>query len=154
MGGINVNRWLAGGVAAGIVFFVLEALLGMLTVDRMTTALAQHNLAMDMRDPTLLAWAALMSLIVGLVLVFFYAAARTRFGPGVRTAVIVAVALSCGSYLIALIGYHMIGLYPDGLLLIWGVQGLVETIVASIVGAWVYREGAVKTSVPGAAPSH
>jgi len=85
----------------------------------------------------------------GLVAVFFYAAARPRFGPGVRTAVIVGFALYCGSYLLVLIGYHMIGLYPDDLLLIWAVQGLVETILATLAGAWLYRERTAQSEGSG-----
>ncbi len=81
-----------------------------------------------------------VSLLVGLTLVFFYAAARPRFGPGAKTAIIVAVALWFGGSLINLIGYGMIGLYPMGMLAIWGVQGLVEMVVASLVGGWIYRE--------------
>ena len=66
--------------------------------------------------------------------------AGTRFGPGAKTAVIVAVALWFSGLLINLIGYGMIGLYPMGMLTIWGAQGLVEMIVASLVGGWIYRE--------------
>jgi drug/metabolite transporter (DMT)-like permease len=140
MGGINVKRWFAGGVVAGVVFFVLEGLLTIPTMDRMDAALKEHGLVLNTDDPIVLLWALVLSVIMGLVLVFFYAAARTRFGPGVRTAAIVGVVLFCSSYLLNLIGYHLIGLYPDDLLLIWSVQGLVEMIVASIAGAWVYRE--------------
>ncbi|MGH8284879.1 MAG: hypothetical protein ACRETT_03835 [Steroidobacteraceae bacterium] len=150
MSGINVKRWLAGGAIAGIVFFILEGVLSMLTVERMTQALQEHGMSMNMDDPVLMLWALVLSLLAGLALVFFYAAARPRFGPGVRTAVIVAVALFCGSYLPGLIGYHMIGLYPDQLLVIWGVQGLIAMIVASVIGAWIYREEAVRTGVGGA----
>lgn len=51
---------------------------------------------------------------------FLYAAARPRFGAGPKTAVIVAVAMWAGGYLLSLVGYHMLGLYPGG---------------------WIYREG-------------
>ena len=80
MGGINVPRWIGGGVVAGIV------------------------------------------------------------GPGVRTAVIVSIALFLGGYLTGLIYYGVIGLFSSDLLVKWGVQGLIETIVAGIAGAWVYKE--------------
>jgi hypothetical protein len=81
-----------------------------------------------------------VSLIVGFALVFFYAAARPRFGPGPKTAVIVAVALWVGGYLLNLLGYRMIGLFPAGMLVLWGAIGLVEMILAGILGAWIYRE--------------
>jgi hypothetical protein len=81
-----------------------------------------------------------ISLLVGLTLVFFYAAARPRFGPGPKTAIIVAVVLWFGGYLINIVGYGMVGLYPTSMLAIWAVQGLVEMVIAALVGGWIYRE--------------
>ena len=141
MSGINVGRWLAGGIVAAIVIFVLEGALGSLYAERMQQALAARNITMGMGASTLLL-AAVISLLSGLALVFFYAAARPRFGAGVRTAVIVAVAMVLGSAVPTLIGYDMLGLYPRDLLLWWTVQLLAEYIVATVAGAWVYREPA------------
>ena len=84
-----------------------------------------------------------MSLIVGLSLVFFYAVARPRFGPGPKTAVTIAVALWIAGYLVSLLGYHMIGLFPTSMLALWGLVGLIEVIVAAMVGGWIYREADV-----------
>ncbi len=139
MGGINVSRWLLGGVAAAAVIWVIEAVVGSAFEGQMETILQAHNLSIEMTTGF---WVltVLMSLIVGLVLVFFYAAARTRFGPGPRTAVIVGVAFYAGSYLVALLGYQMIGLYPTNMLFTWSLIGLVEVIAASFVGAWLYKE--------------
>jgi len=44
------------------------------------------------------------------------------------------------SYLLSLIGYNMIGLYPKSMLTLWGLIGLIELIVAANVGGWIYRE--------------
>ncbi len=139
MGGINVNRWLAGGVVAGIVMWLIEGVSSMLYMEEMQTALDSLGVSMEMTAGT---WAmtVLMSLLTGLVLVFFYAAARPRFGPGPKTAIIVAVALFVGGMLVTLMGYGMMGLYPTRLLLIWGCIGFVEMILVSLAGAWVYRE--------------
>jgi len=81
-----------------------------------------------------------VSMIVGLTLVFFYAAVRPRFGPGPKTAALVAIVLWVGGYLLSLIGYGMIGLYPKTMLTLWGLTGLIEMIVAAHVGGWIYRE--------------
>ena len=139
MGGINVTRWLAGGVVAGIVMWVIEGASSMLYMEEMQTVMEGLGLSMEM---TAGSWVMtiLMSLLTGLVLVFFYAAARPRFGPGPKTAVTVAVALFLGGMLVQLMGYGMMGLFPTRLLLIWGGIGLVEMIVVSLAGAWVYRE--------------
>lgn len=139
MGGINVGRWIAGGAAAGAVIWVLEGLASMLYMADMEAAMAAHNLSMEM-SASVVVVSILVSLLVGLTLVFFYAAARPRFGEGPKTAVLVAVALWVGGYLVSLLGYQLMGLFPSGLLTIWGVVGLIEMILAGLVGAWIYRE--------------
>jgi len=139
MSGINLGRWLAGGVAAAAVIWLVEGMASMLYLADMQAALRAHGLSMDMTAAT---WAltVVMSLVGGLTLVFFYAAARARFGPGPRTATIVAAALWLGGSLLSLLGYRMIGLYPGRMLAQWGVVGLVELILAAMLGAWIYRE--------------
>ncbi len=139
MGGINAGRLLAGAAAAGTLIWVLEGAFGLLYVDQMTAILASHGLGMEM-SPSMIALTLVVSLLAGLSVVFFYALARPRLGPGPRTAVIVAIGLWVGGWLLALIGYRMIGLYPVRLLVMWGATGLLEMILAGVLGAWVYRE--------------
>jgi len=139
MAGINTRRWLAGGVVAGIVMWLIEGGASLLYMEDMEAALEAHGLSMEMTGGV---WALtiLVSLIAGLVLVFLYAAMRPRFGPGPRTAAIAAVALWFGGYLLSLIGYGMTGMYPGSMLAIWGTVGLVEMILAAMIGGWIYRE--------------
>ena len=139
MSGINVRRWLAGGIAAGILIWLLEGLSGMLYRQDMQAAMVAHGLTMDM-SVSVMAISVLASLIAGLTLVFFYAAARPRFGPGPRTAIIVAVALWIGGYVLSLLGYQLMGLFPPRLLVLWGGIGLVEMMLAGLVGGRLYRE--------------
>jgi hypothetical protein len=140
MGGIDVGRWIGSGIAAGMFVWVVEGAASLLYMDEMVAALEAHGLAMEM-SPSVLALTIVVSLLLGLVLMFFYAAARPRFGAGPGTAVRVAVALWAGGTLIALIGHGMVGLYPGGMLAIWAVVGLVETVLAAMIGGWIYREG-------------
>jgi hypothetical protein len=140
MGGINVPRWIGGGVLAAIVIYVIEGFMAAkVWVGPVSAILAEHNLNTGMSSGAYLAY-AILCLLVGLVLIFFYAAARTRFGPGVRTAVIVSIMLYLGGFVPGLIDHHVLGLYPDDLLVKWGVQGLVEMVIAGVAGAWVYKE--------------
>ncbi len=139
MGGINVGRWLAGGFAASVVTFLMEGLWSSMYMEQVEAALADLGLEMHM---TGMNWvlAIVVSLIFGFALVFFYAVARPRFGPGPMTAIKMAVAFWIGGYLLQLIGYHMMGFYPDSLLVMWGWQGLISTILGALAGGWVYRE--------------
>ena len=139
MGGISIGRWLAGGIAAGMVMWIIEGAASMLYMGDMEGALEAHGLGMELTaGVTVLT--VVVSLVAGLVLVFLYAAARPRFGPGPKTAVIVAVAMWIGGYLLSLLGYQMIGLYPSSMLVMWGAIGLIEIIIAALVGGWIYRE--------------
>lgn len=139
MAGINTQRCIAGGLAAAAVIWLMEGAASILYMDEMTARLDALGLSMEL-SPGIMALTVLVSVLVGLVLVFFYAAARPRFGPGPKTAATVAAALWAGSYLVSLIGFHMIGLYPPSMLAIWALVGLVEMIVAAMVGGWIYRE--------------
>lgn len=139
MSGINVKRWLAGGVAAAALIWVLEGVSNMLVLSGTEEVLRAHGLTLQF---TASMWilTILISLVAGLALVFFYAAARPRFGPGPRTAIIVAVVLWAAGPLVSILGYQMIGLYPSPLLVHAALVGLVEWILAALLGAWVYRE--------------
>jgi hypothetical protein len=139
MSGINVSRWIVGGVVAGLLIWVFEGVGSVFYMTQMEEALAAHNMSMEM-SAGMFVMTVLVSLILGLMIVFFYAVGRSRFGPGPKTAVIVAVALWFGGYMVSLIGYHMIGLYPAHLLINWGLIGLIEMIIAALVGGWIYRE--------------
>ncbi|HZF24989.1 MAG TPA: hypothetical protein VEZ88_01920 [Steroidobacteraceae bacterium] len=140
MGGINVPRWIGGGVVAALVIYLIEWFMAAKVWGAAVSArLTELGLMADMSSSAFLSYAVLC-LLVGLVLIFFYAAARTRFGPGVRTAVIVSIAMFLGGYVPGLIDHHVIGLYPDDMLVKWGLQGLIETVIAGVAGAWVYKE--------------
>jgi hypothetical protein len=134
-----------GGIAAGILVWLIEGAGALFYMGDMETALAAHNLSMEMSAGV---WVQtiVVSLIVGLALVFFYAAARPRFGPGPKTATLMAVVFWVSSYLLSLIGYGMIGLYPTTMLTLWGLIGLIELILAANLGGWIYREA--RSTVP------
>lgn len=147
MGKINVGRWLASGVAATMLIWVIEGAASMIYMEDMQARLSELGLSMDMTTAT---WVLtiVVSLLVGLVLMFLYVAARPRFGAGPKTAVIAAVAMWLGGYVVSLIGYYMVGLYAAGMLALWGVVGLVELILAALLGGWIYREA--ETTIPAA----
>lgn len=139
MGNINVARWIAGGVAAGVLIWLIEGTASVFYMGDMEKAMAEHNLKMEMSAGAF-AITIIVSLVSGLALVFFYAASRPRFGPGPKTAAIIAVAFWSGAVFVSLMGYKMLGLFQGQMLAVWGFIGLVEMILASILGAWIYRE--------------
>jgi hypothetical protein len=136
---MNVWRLLLGGVASGAAMWLLETLASQMYANAMLSALRAHELALDVMGSAWF-WSVVIALLIGLTMSFMYVAMRTRFGPGPRTAALVASVLWLGGYVPALIGYEMIGLYPRRLLLQWGIVGWGEMVVGCIVGAWIYRE--------------
>lgn len=141
MGGINVQRWLAGGIAAGAVIWAVEGVAGTLYEEGMLAALAGHNLTLP-TGARAFAASLLGCLLSGLMLTFFYAAARPRLGPGPKTAITVAVAFWLGGVLPMLSGYELIELFPTRMIALWSVIGLVQMTLGALAGGWVYREAA------------
>jgi hypothetical protein len=79
-----------------------------------------------------------MTFVLGII-VYLYAAIRPRFGAGVKTAVIAGVIV----WLVAMmagVADAVLGILPANLLVLTGIWALVEMVVASIAGAWLYRE--------------
>lgn len=141
MGGIDTKRWLLGGLAAGVLIWLIEGVASMLYMGDMKTALEPHGLSMEMTAGAF-ATTVVVSLLAGLTIVFIYAMARARLGPGPRTAVVAGVVFFLGSTLISILGWSMLGLFPSGMLVTWAVVGLVEAVVAALLGGYVYREKA------------
>ncbi len=139
MGGIDTKRWLLGGLAAGVLIWVVELVASMLYMEDMKAALESHSLSMQMSAVAVVT-SVVMSLLAGLTIVFIYAMARARLGPGPRTAVVAGVAFFLGSTLLSIVGWGMLGLYPAGTLVAWAVVGLVEAVLAALLGGYVYRE--------------
>jgi hypothetical protein len=139
MKGINLNRVILGGLAAGLLIWLMEGGSSMLYATDLQLAMTAHSLSMEIGANTIVL-SIVVSLIIGCTLVFLYAAVRPRFGPGPQTAACAASSLWAGGYLPSLLGYHMLGLFPVKILVWWGAVGLVEMILAGILGAWLYKE--------------
>lgn len=139
MGNINWARFLAAALVAGLVMWLLEGAASMLYMEDMQAAMRAHNLQMDMSVSMMLT-SILVSLLSSTGLMFFYVAARPRFGPGPRTAVIVAFIFWICGYVVALLGYNMMGLFSLRLVSLWAAIGLIEMVIATMLGAYIYRE--------------
>ncbi len=134
MGKINYGRVVLGGVVAGVVFSLMD-FVGMMIIPFDWEAwIVERGLTM----PPMATWIVL-SLLFGILVVWLYAAIRPRFGPGVKTAVIAAV--------FAWLFYSMtqwaptaMGMWSMHLYFMMAAWGLVQTVLAVVAGAWVYKE--------------
>ncbi len=141
MGKINVGRVLLGGLVAGVVLNIGEYLFNeVLMAEAMRSDLSRLNLQPP--GGTFIIRAVGMTFILGIVLVYLYAAIRPRFGAGWKTAVCAGLFAWFFVYLYA--GYinFAIGIGSAQPFLIALVWGIIEYCAAAIAGAWVYQETA------------
>src|SRR6185503_669852 len=98
MGRINMGRVVVGGLLAGLLINVSEAILnGVLFGEENNAALAALN--RPPMDNGMIVWFVILGFGLGIVAVWLYAAIRPRFGPGVRTAVLASLAVWVLAYL-------------------------------------------------------
>jgi len=144
MGKMNIARVILGGLVAGLVMNVSEAVLHAVVLAEDGAKLLEDwqrlGLKLDIR-PSLLFWLVSITFVLGILAVWTYAAIRPRFGAGPRTALSAGLAVWAMSYLYA-------GVYIDAGIVVMPAKltwlpvawGLVEIPVATLLGAWVYRE--------------
>ena len=135
---INWGRVLLGGIVAGIVMDAIEYVLHTYVIA------AQENAAMKALGAQLMNGAIpiflALGIVTGIVTIWLYAAARPRYGGGVKTAVLIAFAVWIIGYAIPDIGIAGQGLFSMHLMCLEAVIGLVEVIVATVIGAALYKE--------------
>ena len=140
MTNINVGRVLLGGLVAGVVLNIGEAILnGWLLADAMKADFTKLNLPAEPSGSFIIR-AVGMTFILGIVLVYLYAAIRPRFGAGVKTAVCAGLIAWFFVYLYAGYFNEALGFISTKVFLIALVWGLGEYIVGAIVGGRLYKE--------------
>ena len=80
--------------------------------------------------------------LIGIAVVWMYAALSPRFGAGTATGVKAGVVIWALVYVLGSVGLVVTGIFPLSLMAIGFVVGLVELIVAGVVGAKLYKQEA------------
>ena len=138
-GKINMGRVILGGLLAGVVINASEAVLNLLVVpQQMEDMLKARNLPAV--DSSVIMVFVLLGFLLGIVTVWLYAAIRPRFGPGMGAAIMAGLAVFFLAYVYTVAGMMAMGFFSSGLALIMLLWGLVEILLASIAGAWAYKE--------------
>jgi hypothetical protein len=139
MGTINVGRVILGGLLAGLVINISETILNVVVLAQaMEEALRARNLP-DLGGSAIAGF-IFFAFLLGIVTVWLYAAIRAHFGPGARTAVIAGLFVWYFAYFYSTSATVLMGFYSAKLAAVGVVWGLVEIVLASIAGAWLYRE--------------
>ncbi len=139
---MNTQRVVIGGVAAGVTIFVLDFIInGLLLGDRWRQEMEALNPALvaATERPAAIAGFAVMDILLGILLVWLYAAIRPRFGAGPKTAVL------AGLYFWAFgavmwMGFSVLGMFSWEIYLIGTLTWVVVAIAAAYVGGMLYKE--------------
>jgi hypothetical protein len=148
---VNINRQklLVGGLAAGLVLNVIDFLAhAVILADRMQAdanafkpGLGDQFAAMGFGQ---IAMYVFFDFIIGILLVWTYAAIRPRFGPGARTAAYAGLLFFVFGFILNY-GYKDMGIMSAGLWWSFTVIWFVNLLLASSVGAWLYSEDEART---------
>lgn len=146
MARINVTHVLGGGLLAGLVINVL----GGFAWEMVLADDFQRQLVAPLPGQIFMAsW--LWSFAVGVMAVSLYAAIRAHFGSGSKTAIIAGAmtwVLGCAlpNGLI-----WAFGIFEGSLMATSSAVGLVELVLATLAGAWLYRSAGEVVAVESGA---
>ena len=140
MGKLNSNRVILGGLLAGVIINVSEFLInGLVLRQDWADVMTKLGKSPDL-SATMLVTFNLVGFITGILMVWLYAAIRSRYGAGPKTALLAALMVWVIGYAFPTIGEAGMGLLPTQLLATASGLGLVEVILAALAGASVYKE--------------
>ncbi|HEV8362982.1 MAG TPA: hypothetical protein VGQ52_05660 [Gemmatimonadaceae bacterium] len=139
---INTGKVITGGLAAGVVGNIIGYLgFGMWLGPRFeaeATAVAPSLAGRGMTSGAI-ATTVITTFVIGILLVWLYAAMRPRFGPGMKTATYAALAVwVCG--FVFHIDLLLMGLVTTATYVMASVVALVQVIASAGVGAMLYKE--------------
>lgn len=141
MSKINVGKVVIGGLVAGIVLNIGEAVLNTVVL---ADAMKQEFDRLKLPDPTssssFLIRVVGITFFLGIAIVYLYAAIRPRLGAGWKTAACAGVLAWFFVYLYAGYVYVAVGMVSMKPYLIGLVWAIAEFALAAIAGAYFYKE--------------
>ena len=139
MGRINVGRVVLGGLLAGLIINIGETVLNVFVLGTQMEAVTQARNVPPVGGSAIGGF-VVMCFLLGIGLVWIYAAIRPRFGPGPGTAVVAGIVVWLLSFVWATLSDTLMQFIPPGVMAIALAWSFVETVAASVAGAWVYQE--------------
>jgi hypothetical protein len=141
MNRINWGRVIVGGLAAGVVLNLGEWLLHEVILrERMEEAASA--MGMELPSGSDIGIFVAMTFVLGILLVWLYAAIRPRYGAGPKAAILAGLFGWILLYLFWLIYNIAWEIFPQDMVTISTIWGFFELPIATLVGAWLYKEEA------------
>jgi hypothetical protein len=138
MSKINWGRVLLGGVVAGVVIDVIEYVLNTYILASESNA-AMKALGVQLVNGAIPIFLCL-GIVMGIAAIWLYAAARPRYGASAKTAAITGFGFWIIGYVIPNAFMVVQGLFAARFIAIATLVGLVEIVLASVIGASLYKE--------------
>lgn len=139
MNKINVGRVLLGGLVGGLVISIGNFLINrVLLRDAMNAEFSRLHVAEPGND--FIVKAVVMTFILGIAIVYLYAAIRPRFGAGVKTAICAGLIAWFFVFLYTRVLLGMVMGMPMDLIVKGTALGLIVYVIGAIAGAWLYKE--------------
>jgi hypothetical protein len=139
MSKINLGRVVLGGLVAGVVLSIGNILLNRVWLrDDLKVDLSRLNLSEPGNDFVIKG--VVLTLILGIGIVYLYAAIRPRFGAGVKTAICAGLMAWFFAVLYTGVIISMVFKLSEGLTIKRTVFALFQYAIGAIAGAWLYKE--------------
>jgi hypothetical protein len=147
MAAINAGKVVAGGLLAGLVFNVLDFVAnGLILAGDFTANTARLGLdAAAAESGAAMATWVTIDFLMGILVVWTYAAMRPRFGPGPRTAILAGLVPYLSVTLI-MFGLTQAGLFTAGLFWKATLLQIVVLGAGALAGCSIYKEEAGSSS--------
>ena len=139
---INASKVLVGGLAAGVVYNIIGFVgFGMLLGPRFEAEAVAVAPVLQGRGMTgsAIAINVIASFAAGILIVWLYAAMRPRFGPGMKTATMAALAVWVCGFLFHL-DWLIVGLMTPATYLMAAVVAVVQVLPSAAVGGMMYQD--------------
>jgi len=138
---INWRRVFLGGTLAGVVLIVLATAFAALFIGQQELRTAVRSFHLSASGSGALLFFVFVFLLLGILMTWWYAAIRPRFGAGPKTAAIAGLAVwlvAVGQMLKSVAMYEPSVNLPPGPVL--PILYLAMIVASTEVGAWVYTE--------------
>ena len=139
---INTSKVVVGGLAAGVVANIIGFLgFGVLLGPRFEAEAVAVAPALEGRAMTgsAIAVNVLATFVVGVLLVWLYAAMRPRFGPGMKTATYAAPVVWVCGFLFHL-DLLILGMITPGTYAMASIVAFIQVLAAAGIGGILYKE--------------
>src|SRR5262245_5091925 len=139
---MNTSKVLVGGLAAGVVANIIAFVgFGLLLGQRMEAEAVAVAPVLQGRGMTggAIATNVIAQFVVGILLVWLYAAMRPRFGPGMKTATKAALVVWVCGFLFHL-DWLIAGMMTSVTYAMAAAVALVQVLASAAVGGMLYRE--------------